>query len=602
MPFSLLVAADLYGTKVNLELTLPHLPTVSELTRFTETTFAVESSSVRPSGHPFRSFKVARFQLFDDVSQEWVELGSTGLLTEYCQLYAFQQGVSESQQQIPPPRLPTSNGARSTSPRRVNTFSPPRHPQHDVVPPVAFATSYIASAPMTSRTNTSVSYLDDSPYRAAVASNAHSTERSDNETILSSKQRQFSERQPTTDYKVRTVFDEMDAHHNRRIEADEFGRVLKRLNLDLPSSSVSELFRHADADQDGVLSFADFEHCFGRLYPTLLDSLFYRFREFYEDMRRRDVVERRKVALRGLEADDIAARMQAKDLRRRVEEIESAVMLQEQEVQGKFIMEREYRSKLVEAKRVVESQKVLYQSRGDDAQKAKDIERQRHQSLVDAQRGSEQAQKELLNFEADVARAQEKEAQLEKLLEAARRDTDKKRQQVQLAIEETRKWKDLEQQQAAVLKESAANARRVAEAADVAQAEIDQLLRRVELAEEALLESQKESARAGHRREEEERELEERRKAELEHNRRRLAECSDAIERGKHALEAAEREYAAYRKRRQQVEEQERPLIEKEIHLREERFRLEERENHFRHESKSFQASTGRAAGEGRGA
>ena len=259
-------------------------------------------------------------------------------------------------------------------------------------------------------------------------------------------------------------------------------------------------------------------------------------------------------------------------------------------------MEKETRSRLVESKRMVESQRVLYQSRGDDVQKAKEAERQRHQSLLDASRGLENSQKELLGFEADVARAQEKEAQLEKLLEAARKDTDRKRQQVQQGIEETRKWKDLEQQQAAVLKETAANARRVAEAADIAQAEIDQLIRRVDLSEEALLEAQKESARAAHRRDEEERSLQTQRDAELDHT-RKVGDMSDAIERGKHALEAAEREYSAYRKRRQQVEEQERPLIEKEIHLREERFRLEEREHRFRNESKSFQASTGRVVG-----
>ena len=356
MPFSLLVAADLYGSKVNLELTLPHLPSLTELNRFTETTFAVESSSVRPSGHPFRSFKVARFHLFDDVSQEWVELGSPSLLTEYCQLYAFQQDVSESQQQIPPPRLPTSGGAGgfgSTSPRRNGTLSPNRHvtPKNEV--PAAFAASYTATkassgTPIASRPSTSAAYKqdsshmsmpsryhDDSHHASVVAdrssryigddtrlsqgvdrSRAASYE-TGNEALLSSKQRQYNEAQPTTDYKLRTLFDEMDSNHNRRIEADEFRRVLKILNLDIPATSVSELFRHADMDNDGVVSFGEFEQCFGRLYPTLLDSMFYRFREYYEDLRRREIIEKRKAALRGLEAEDASVHMQAKDYRRK---------------------------------------------------------------------------------------------------------------------------------------------------------------------------------------------------------------------------------------------------------------------------------------------
>jgi hypothetical protein len=112
--YTLLVCADLYGEKVNLELTFSAMPTMGELTRKITETYNSEAQAKRPQGYPAIDFQIARLQIYDDVLLKWTDLVTCTQLHEYDQLYAFQPQSPwhiDVQKDLPPPRPPTIHSA-----------------------------------------------------------------------------------------------------------------------------------------------------------------------------------------------------------------------------------------------------------------------------------------------------------------------------------------------------------------------------------------------------------------------------------------------------------------------------------------------------------
>ncbi|KEG07036.1 calmodulin-like protein containing EF hand domain, partial [Trypanosoma grayi] len=114
--YTLLVCADLYGEKCNLELSFPSMPTITELQRKTLVVFAAEANLRRPHGYPSMDFTIARIQIYDDALMTWVDLTSPTQLHEYDQLYVFQPQSPwhmDLQKDLPPPCPPSQSRAAS---------------------------------------------------------------------------------------------------------------------------------------------------------------------------------------------------------------------------------------------------------------------------------------------------------------------------------------------------------------------------------------------------------------------------------------------------------------------------------------------------------
>lgn len=123
--YFLLVCGDLYGEKVNLEITFPTMPTIGELNRKVIETFNSEANLKRPQGYPAVEFSIARLQIYDDVLLKWTDLVACTQLHEYDQLYAFQPQSPwhiDVQKDLPPPRPPT-NASRGGAPAGYNNSS-----------------------------------------------------------------------------------------------------------------------------------------------------------------------------------------------------------------------------------------------------------------------------------------------------------------------------------------------------------------------------------------------------------------------------------------------------------------------------------------------
>lgn len=131
--YTLLVCADLYGEKVNLEITFAAMPTIGELQRKIVEVFGAEAQVKRPQGYPAIDFQIARLQVYDDVLLKWADLVTATQLHEYDQLYAFQPQSPwhiDVQKDLPPPRPPTATATRAPpqAPHTPATYDTPYQP------------------------------------------------------------------------------------------------------------------------------------------------------------------------------------------------------------------------------------------------------------------------------------------------------------------------------------------------------------------------------------------------------------------------------------------------------------------------------------------
>jgi len=119
--FLVLVAADLYGSKVNLELHFRNQPPVPELIRVAELTFGLEATLIRPEGKQLQPFKIAKLHIFEDRTNRWVELTNAGQIVERMQVYVFQKQTAfhskETQTPIPASRAPSWRPVEATPPK-----------------------------------------------------------------------------------------------------------------------------------------------------------------------------------------------------------------------------------------------------------------------------------------------------------------------------------------------------------------------------------------------------------------------------------------------------------------------------------------------------
>ena len=153
--YTLLVCADLFGEKINLEITFSAMPTIGELQRKIIECYTMESQAKRPPGYPNIEFSIARLQIYDDVLLKWTDLVTCTQLHEYDQLYAFQPQSPwhiDVQKDLPPPRPPTNQMGSSSR-------APP------AAPPTPAGGDYTSSSPAASYkpTQASPAYGHDAP-------------------------------------------------------------------------------------------------------------------------------------------------------------------------------------------------------------------------------------------------------------------------------------------------------------------------------------------------------------------------------------------------------------------------------------------------------
>ena len=227
--------------------------------------------------------------------------------------------------------------------------------------------------------------------------------------------------------------------------------------------------------------------------------------------------------------------------------------------------------------------------------RAKDRERQRQIELAEAQRAVEVAARRLQAQEQEVAKAEERLREIERVLAEQHREVEMQRTAAERCRGELSQAQTREQD--AVLAENEAR-REVHVAGDRAadaEAEVAARQERERAAAAALRDAANEVARQLAQRDQDQRDL----LAAKEREAQRKAEevnAGQAVDGQERTVQQLEQENVDFNARRRQVDDEEKPLLEQEVRLREQRDSLESKEMKLRQDFQSFTGRTTRAS------
>ena len=219
MSFNVDVGCDLYGNKVNVELKFNHCPALAELASATETAFDTKARASRPAGYPDHPFKIETFQVFDDTLLRWVDLYDAKQLRPGGQLWCFQ------------PESIWHSDAQGVIPepeKNVVTFTTPLG----------------------------------SPRRGRIAADAGVP--------------------PTLSEKLRSVFYQIDGSNKKYLLFEDLTRAFQQCDMEFTHATAGDLFTMADSNRSNHITYDEWVN-FAIKAPSVVDALFFRMRDMYQD-------------------------------------------------------------------------------------------------------------------------------------------------------------------------------------------------------------------------------------------------------------------------------------------------------------------------------
>eukprot|EP01060_Flectonema_neradi_P018528 TRINITY_DN2539_c0_g1_i3.p1 TRINITY_DN2539_c0_g1~~TRINITY_DN2539_c0_g1_i3.p1 ORF type:complete len:577 (+),score=162.69 TRINITY_DN2539_c0_g1_i3:65-1795(+) len=393
MPYTIFVASDVFHRKVNLELEFPFAPTLADLTRQAEQAFTAEQNAQRP-GAATPPFEIVKFHVVDEATDEWVEVFGANQIKHYCQLYCFQPHstrFTESQGHIPLAKKPPT-GAYDQS----------RNSPLGIAGSVSPTRGYSAGPVHSHHTNGGSRGVYQLPGGAHVLP----------ENV-------------GHDEKVRIVFDEIDTNKNRSgIRPDDWHRVFQVTGLELTSVAADDLFRKADFDKDGVVTFSEWQR-FCELYPAFLDSLYYRLKAHWEKLAEAGRIDHMKAQRNGLEDRERAAQQALDAMAGEAADLEAKQRQADQDMQD---AQDKQRAAEDAARRGMGDIDAARQARADKEaalQAEKEKERAAQQRAAQAGRERDEANRRAQAAQAALAQAENAEKRAMQALEDARREKDR---------------------------------------------------------------------------------------------------------------------------------------------------------------------------------
>ena len=395
--FSILVAADIFGTKLNYEVTFNAPPSVSELRNRIMHVFGQEISVRKPPAVPHAQFVIERLQVFDEKAELWVDLGTASQLTMLCQVYAFQPESTyhkEVQSKLPPAtRPPVVTSHVGATPSQMVSISP-------VQPSVALLHE---TAPL--------------PSVSAIAAGLPQRESASTHPILS-----LPSIVPHGD-KVKLLFDEIDVRKSGSAYIADFTSFLKTLAIET-SGSHCDFFQKADPSS--LVSFPEFQR-FSERYPTLLEAIFSRCREFWIETRQREDIHSATAIFETLSQREGDVQLQAIQATADTNFYEQRVQEAIAEKDFKEAEEREATARVQAAQQ--ESVRCTNEISIRAADVAKSTEKCKAAEVdhFEASRGVEQTETNLRAQDFETQRSEEKVRELEQLLQDAHVELEQKR-------------------------------------------------------------------------------------------------------------------------------------------------------------------------------
>lgn len=580
--FAVQVAADIFGNKLNFEFAFPARPSIAELSRTVESAFSVEIVNQKPDSVPSHTFHVAKMKVYDDEKSKWVDLTSEGQLFDYCQVYAFQPENpwhKETQKPIPPAVKPP----QENKPVAANTNNKYNSGQRSGGPPTSTSS---ALAPYTGgRVNETNGARRPHGSNGSAVSNALAL-------------RTASAADVSPEEKLRVVFAEFDTKGVRMIDPDDLRDGFHNLGLDFSSTTVADLFERADLNRDGRISYAEFER-FAKLYPIMMDCLFFRSKAFWEEEQLRKEIQAERDAVSKAEATLDSAQRQLETAEEDVGAALGVVRAADEEVKDATARMRDLAKEMDDAKK--ERDRVLKdrKEREKDLQDAKEREKEARKVLQEMARDGDKLERRAAALASDADAAEDKVRQLQKALEEAKRAADRAVDAANQAADEASKAKEREKDAALQADMIARDIPKIEDSVRLSDRNVgaaDQVLKDLDNVGKDLGREADEAARrrdAGERAVADAKDRAAQRARDLEHARQ-------AVDDRDRAAKQRETDLEEHRRQRQLVTQHERALIDQELRLREQRDNLETQETRLLSEATSFLGNMRNAMSAGR--
>ena len=395
--------------------------------------------------------------------------------------------------------------------------------------------------------------------------------------------------------KVSMVFDEMDAKKIRAIDINEFQTFLTNLQFEFCVATMSDLFVKADANRDGTVSYPEFQR-FAERYPTLLDAMHYRAREYWQDVRQKEGIEAARRLLDSLRARESDARAASAQASTESSAQEGRLAAQTQAVAEAEAREREALAVLDGARAETERARAEVAARCAEEAAARDVERAKQLQHQDAQREVEAAEARLRVQESEQAHAEERLREIERLLLEQQREVEAQRANTVRARSDVATAAGVEQQAALISAEATKDVHMASERLGLSKADLARAQDRERDCTAAHLGAREACAHQKVQREREEQELLICREREAA-KRCIEAEATRAVEAQEAMCRSLEQENVDHLAARAKVQIEEAPLIDQEVRLREQRDNLEVKEAALRDEAGAFTARTTGARG-----
>eukprot|EP01065_Artemidia_motanka_P037384 TRINITY_DN4585_c5_g1_i1.p1 TRINITY_DN4585_c5_g1~~TRINITY_DN4585_c5_g1_i1.p1 ORF type:complete len:548 (+),score=239.28 TRINITY_DN4585_c5_g1_i1:111-1754(+) len=380
--------------------------------------------------------------------------------------------------------------------------------------------------------------------------------------------------------KAKAVFDELDLNGDRVLELEELRRGLRTLSVDFDVSTTEEVFAQADRDQDGVVSSEEWLQ-FATSYSTLINCLYYRSRNYWEDFRQQQDVKSLSTLVEGVSEQRRQADLLLKEAQRDVDAHEEQLRDRRRRQQEHADRARRAEAALDEARGLCKRAEEDCGKARAEVQHARELEAQQALLRQESQARAAEADRRVREDEAELSAAEQRCRQLQAELSQAQHDAAARKQAAEASRKRAaglqQKSQSSEQQLQRAKQDAQARQRREAQAVDSLR-ELEQRARDYNaLHADALATEHQHTHAVTHS----ERELSVVR--ERAAGRRRDAEVVRAEEdRARSQLSAQEEAIAEQRKRRREVERQEQPLLDDEVALARQRLSISRREQELR--------------------
>jgi len=398
----------------------------------------------------------------------------------------------------------------------------------------------------------------------------------------------------THEDKAAQVFDDLDAHGNKALSQEDLRRGFTLLRFGFSQATVDDLFSKADQNRDGEISFAEWQR-FTEVYPTMLDALYFRCRDYWEAYRMQEDIKK-------AEADEAIKAGECKKADEALIEAKAKTQEWEGKLQGSTHDltraqedEQKANATLAQAQRQVESAMRDRKQKLQKLESAREKERQIAQACADAQRDIDGAQQRGAWQEAEETKQKDKKRQTECNLQEVQKAKERIEEALVTANREMHDMKAAEATAAQVLERAQRETSDKADALNLAESNLQQ---KAAAEREGSLRVQEAAAvteRERAARDDEERKLQMSRER-AQHANVLQMEAERAVAEMKRRVAEQVEAIKSARERRAAIEDREAPLIEKEVKLREQRDALEEKEARLRNEASSFLSVRGSTA------